>query len=282
MLSQARVISIIGLLVTLITLGTITLLHLISSSIGREIQERMSFSVELGNDLSASPEELLEELSLVKGIKSVDYLDADSAARLVQSEIGEDPIKVLGYNPFSPILRLKLEHDYLSQDSLLVIEQRLRERGVDTHLSYQKDILHSMQDNIGRIQSFLWAVLVLQLLLSILQINSSTKLLIHSERMTIRTLALVGASSWFIRRPILLRALGDGLISVLLALSLLGLGLYATQRSLNIDVWSMLRMSELLIAVALLITVALFVCALSSWRASHRYIRMDGSKIHLV
>lgn len=281
-LPQARVVSIIGLLVTLITLGAIALLQLIGSGISHNIQERLTFTVELSDDHKDAGAELLSSVRSIRGVKSADLIDADSAVRLVTREINEDPVAVLGYNPFMPMLQLSLQPDYLSTDSLLLIEERLRGIGVEASLSYEEEVMTSMQRNIKSIQTFLWAVLILQLVLSALQINSSTKLLIHSERFKIRTLTLVGATAWFIRRPILVRSIVDGLVSALLALAFLGVGIFVTEYSLDIEVWSLLDTRGLVLAVMMLVTVAVIVCAVSSWRASLRYIRMDGSKIHLV
>lgn len=281
-LPQARVVSIIGLLVTLITLGAIALLQLVGSGISHNIQERLSFTVELGDEYKDVSAELLPSVRSIQGVKSADLIDADSAVRLVAREINEDPVAVLGYNPFTPMLQLSLQPAYLSSDSLQIIEERLRAVGVEASLSYEEEVMTSMQRNIKSIQTFLWAVLVLQLVLSALQINSSTKLLIHSERFKIRTLTLVGATAWFIRRPILLRSIVDGLVSALLALAFLGSGIFIAEYGLDIEVWSLLDKRGLMLAVVMLVAVAVVVCGVSSWRASLRYIRMDGSKIHLV
>lgn len=281
-LPQARVVSIIGLLVTLITLGAIALLQLVGQGISYNIQERWSFSVELSDEHKDTGDQLLASVRQIPGVKSADLIDADSAVRLVAREIDENPIEVLGYNPFVPMLQLGLQPAYLSSDSLQVIEERLRAVGVDASLSYEEEVMSSMQSNIKTIQTFLWAVLLLQLVLSALQINSATKLLIHSERFKIRTLTLVGATAWFIRRPILLRSIVDGLVSALLALAFLGVGVFIAQYSLDIELWTLLDSVGLLLLVAMLVAVAVIVCGVSSWRASLKYIRMDGSKIHLV
>jgi len=52
-------------------------------------------------------------------------------------------------------------------------------------------------------------------------INNTIRLSVYSKRFTIKTMQLVGAKPSFIRRPFLLNALGQGLLSGIIAVGLL-------------------------------------------------------------
>lgn len=282
-LRQMRLVSIGTLIVALFTLGLILLIRIVALGLGQNIKENISLTIELSGDDARSRFTYLQtQLGKLSGIKSVEYIDAEDAAKQLAQQLGENPVDVLGYNPLNSVAKLTLHADYMQPDSLTAMEKRLSMLGIDAKLDYRGDLLSSVEGNTRRIEWVLWALLVMQSIFAYIQISNTTRLAIYADRLKIRTLTLVGASSWFIRRPIIGRSLIDALVASVVALGLLA-GLASGLRvAIGIDLLSLLTAPRILIAVAMLLAVAMLSCALASARAAQRYIRMDGSKIHLV
>ena len=136
--------------------------------------------------------------------------------------------------------------------------------------------------NLQTIRMVLWCILVLNLLVSFLQINTATGLVIYSQRMRIRTLSLIGATAGFIGRPFVVRAMLDGFLGALVALALLGGGIYGIYRGFGFDLLAYSPVVPLVGVILMIPLVGVSVSIVSSWRTTRKYIHMDEGKIHLI
>ena len=118
--------------------------------------------------------------------------------------------------------------------------------------------------------------------MSFLQINTATGLVIYSQRMRIRTLSLIGATAGFIGRPFVVRAMLDGFLGALVALALLGGGIYGIYRGFGFDLLAYSPVVPLVGVILMIPLVGVSVSFVSSWRATRKYIHMDEGKIHLI
>lgn len=284
-LGQMRVATIGALSVTLFLLGAIALIRILATGVEREIKEQLTFDIELPAGYTVeSYQALARELPRVPGIAKQQYISAEQALEQLIPRLGEDPRELLGYNPLSPVIRINIAADYLQADSLRVLQTTLIDLGLDAEGlgEQQSEQLSRMNSNISTLEWILWGLLLLQVLFTLIQINNTTRLGIYAERLKIRTLTLVGATPWFIRRPLVWRSLVDATIATAIALALLGLAVYAVEFGLGSAIASMLNPLYVCCAVVGLLLFALVACASASYRATQRYIRMDGSRIHLI
>lgn len=280
-----RVASIGALSVTLFLLGAIALIRILASGVEREVKEQLTFDIELPVGYTTESYQLLaRELPQIKGIAKQQYISADQALEQIIPRLGEDPRELLGYNPLSPVIRINIAADYLQVDSLKQLQTALTALGLDAAGlgEQQSEQLSKMNRNITSIEWVLWGVLLLQVIFTLIQINNTTRLGIYAERLKIRTLTLVGATPWFIRRPLVWRSLVDATVATIVALGMLSLAVYAVELSLGSAISSMLDPRYVLGAVVGLLLFALVACGSASYRATQRYIRMDGSRIHLI
>lgn len=282
-LRQMRLVSIGTLVVALFTLGLILLIRIVALGLGQSVKENISLTIEFaGEDAEGEYQRLSKQIASLKGVKSVEYIDADDAAKQLGEQLGENPVDVLGYNPLSSVARLTLHAAYMQPDSLSLLEQELSRLGINTRLEYRGDLLEAVEHNTQRIELVLWGILALQALFAFIQINNTTRLMIYADRLKIRTLTLVGASPWFIRRPIIGRSILDALIATVLTYTLLAGVISGLETAFSIEIYPLLGTMPLAVAGGAIALVAVGSCALASARSTQRYIRMDGGKIHLV
>lgn len=284
-LGQMRVASIGALAITLTILGIIALIRILAIGLEQNIKEQIVFDIELPENYNqASYQSLLPELKKVRGISQLDFISKEDALTTIKQQLGEDPVAVLGYNPLNPILRIHIESTYVSMDSLAKMQLVLSGLGLDAQSlnTRQTEQLKQVDKNISIVEVVLWGLVIVQAIFAVIQINNTTRLCIYSERLKIRSLTLVGATPWFIRRPIIIRSLMDGLVATILSLCLLSLGVYAVVYVLDSPIHRLLDQRYLGIAICSLFALALMTCAIASYRATQRYIKMDGRRIHLV
>ncbi len=110
-------------------------------------------------------------------------------------------------------------------------------------------------------------------------INNTIRLAIYSKRFLIRTMHLVGATRWFIKKPFLRSGLWQGLIASVLAVGgLVGL-LWLGKRYVP-DLLAFTDAFSLALLFATVVVVGLLIALLSTWFAVGRYLRMDHETIH--
>ena len=117
-LRYARLLSFLSITFTLFMLGALGLVYVLEQGLSKEVRERISFSVELSDEPGANTEATLSELRALPYVRSVELISADSAAKSLTDVLGEDPTKILGYNPLQPMAKVYLKSEYTEPDSL--------------------------------------------------------------------------------------------------------------------------------------------------------------------
>ena len=86
-------------------------------------------------------------------------------------------------------------------------------------IQYDRDLVSVMNTNLKKITMWMFPVTFFLIVISILIINSSIKLALYSNRWTIKTMQLVGATKKFIRKPFIIKNVFLGLFSSFIAVS---------------------------------------------------------------
>ena len=146
-------------------------------------------------------------------------------------------------------------------------------------VQYNPMLVENMDRNMGRLRWVLLGFSALLLVIAVLLINNTIRLAIYSKRFLIRTMYLVGATGWFIKKPFLGRSLWHGLIAAVLAIGLL----VGTVRLLLYFIPDMAALVQPLPMALLLggvVVAGLVLSLLSTWFAVRRYVRMDMDELN--
>ena len=104
--------------VVLFTLTLISFIYLNSTSIENYFKENVTVNVYLKNDSKESEnKQLIKFLSLNDEVKNVSYLSKEDAAKIFSSEIGEEFVGFLGYNPLLDAISVQLNGDKIDIDA---------------------------------------------------------------------------------------------------------------------------------------------------------------------
>jgi len=219
--------SIISISLVLCMLGTIGLLLLTAHRISRYVMENVGFSVFLkDNVIEADIFRFQKTLDAEIYVRETRYINKDDAAREFAEELGEDFVDFLGFNPLSSSIEVKLDARYANNDSIQRIEEHLLSFDEVKEVSYQKSMIHILNENIRKISLFILSFSALLIVIAVSLINNTIRLLVYSRRLLIRTMQLVGATNSFIRRPFLWRSALHGIYSAFIAMTILILSLY--------------------------------------------------------
>lgn len=287
----AKFTSTLSVMLVLLLLGMGALAGFSVRSLTKTIKEQFAITLTLNDGVdSLEVVALTEELREAAYLSDVTFISADSAMQIVAQELGEDPREFLDFNPLQSSIELHLNADYANADSLEVAIDDIRglvQSLVDplTGIDYNSQKLTVTSHYISRIAYLLLILAGLLLLISISLVDNTIRLTLHSERFLIGSMRLVGATDWFIRRPIVLGQALRGMLAAVLAIAILAAGLYiGMSKDLFVQqlVENVLDTERILCLAGGLIAVGVVICAFSAWLATGRYLRCSTDELYLM
>lgn len=281
---RSYIISTASIALVLFMLGVVSYVTLSAISAARGLQENVVLSVEMADSLFANEQEqILRIINDCEQTARVDYLSKEDKVndaefrRQFELQIDE----ILSENPLRNSYEVTLKADRTSPEDvdsfLAAVEPTV---GVEYIAVPPVEVVETMQTTISNVSIGLLIFLGALLIISLLLLNNTVRLAIYSKRYLINTMKLVGATKWYIMRPLLWSALKQGvwagvLSSVLVCLSVYGLELF-TPRSIEL-----LGQMQTAVIVGGLVVLGIVITVLFSALAINKFVNMKSNKIYL-
>jgi len=266
----------------LFLVGLVFMLLFVARDMSTYVKENINLSVIL-DDKTTQPEEKRIEAYLTNSpyARSHEYISKDAALKDHISSLGENPQEFLGYNPLKASIEVKLHAQYANNDSVRMIESKLKAFENVNSIVYQKEMVGLVNDNVKKVSLVLLGLAAVLLFVSIALINNTIRLSLYSNRFLINTMKLVGATPWFIRRPYLIRSMLNGLIAAVLSILLLIGVVFFVQYQFGIPDMMIQAMNLISVSVIVLL-LGLLLTAISSYFSVGRYLRMNSNDMHFI
>lgn len=266
----------------LILLGLVVFFVLSAHNLSVHMKENLKVTVMLKDSVSVNDAKLFcRDLYHRPYSRNIDYISKEQAQREQVKELGSDPTEFLGFNPFPATLEIRLKADYANHDSLVWIAKEIRNDKRVSDLAYMEDLMDRVNVNISRVSLILLVLAVLLTFVSFSLISNTVRLSVYARRFVIHTMKLVGASWGFIRKPFLKQAVGIGIIAAILAICVLGsgvYGLYMTQPGIeDVVTWEVLA-----ITAASVLLFGIIITALCAWLAVNKFLRMKAGELYKI
>ena len=260
--------------VVLFTLSLIGFTYLHSTSIENYFKETITISVFLKNDTKESEnKQLIKLLRLDDNVKSINYLSKEDAAKIFSSEIGEEFVGFLGYNPLLDAVTVQLNGDKIDIYNIESFIENLENFDFIEEIEYDKPLVEALSKNFEKIGLWIMIISVVFFLTSFILINNSIKISIYSKRDIIKTMQLVGATSKFIRRPFILNYLKISLFSSIISIFILYVLIY--QLNLQVEEINFFtNPSDTVLLISFIITFGLLTSFISSFLVTQKYLKL--------
>ena len=283
----AKFTSTISVALVLFVLGLMAVGVFITAGISTKLREQFSVTIVLKDQVEeGSAQRFCRQLKNESYAKEVRYISKKDAIQTLTKELGENPEDFLGYNPLYASVEMHLHAPYAVNDSLKWIEARLKSRHSQEILSvdYPRPLLEMVNANMRRLGIVLAALALLLLIISFSLINNTIRLMLHSERFLIHTMCLVGATSWFIRRPFIRSCVWSGIFAAFLAMLALGGTLYYCHTSgvLGSVLPLLFETKTLMLLGGCVLSLGIVIPALAAWRATSRFLKMKVDDLYLL
>jgi cell division transport system permease protein len=279
-IQSSSVTTVISVSLVLFLMGLLGIFLISAKKISDYYHEHIGFHVYIKNNSSEDETERLQNfLNASSFVKSSSFLSKDSAAANYEKVIGEDFVKFIGYNPLRNSYEVGLKAEYANPDSIKWIKKQITDFTCVEEFNYEESLVDWVNKNVKIIAICLLTLIALLLLIALALINSTIRLAIYSKRFVVRTMQLVGATGGFIRKPFLITATLQGVLSGLIANMLIVAFVYLMLRiipDLKV-ITDMLMMVYLFIAV---LVVGVLISGISTFFAVRKYLGLNSDKLY--
>lgn len=266
----------------LILLGLVVFTVLTAHNLSSYVKENLTVTVMLSDGMTTS-----ESQTLRKKLESKTYtvntlfLSPEQALKEHIKAMGSDPTDFLGGNPFVGSIEMQLQADYANNDSLKWISKELLANPQITDVTYQKDLMDQVNNNLRKISIVLLILAGLLTFVSFTLISNTVRLSVFARRFTIHTMKLVGASWGFIRWPFIKRALNLGFFAAILADAVLAGGVYALY-VFEPDILIVVDWFVMSVTAGCVLLFGLLLTTMCSYLSVNRFLRMKAGDLYKI
>lgn len=240
------------------------------------LKENINIIVELKQDY---PKDNLQQLrrfmqrgSFLKP-GSLKFVSKEDGMRELEKDFGDD-VAMLGLpNPLADIFTFNVKASYMQKDSLMNVRQGIREFSIVNDVFYQQQFIQSVTENLNWVSYFLLISGGVLFVIAVFLIYNTVRLALYDNRFLIKNMQLVGASWSFISWPYLWKAIRNGTISAILAISILVLIVFWIENNIpGLDLSN--NLADLAILFAIILILGIVINMISTYFAVNKYLKM--------
>jgi len=253
--------TIVSLIATLLIVGLFLIISLNIDNILSDIESQLVAIVYLSD--SATEEEvneIIQNAIETEGVKEVKYISKEDAFQKLKSDLSEHEEILAGIteNPLPASLEITVTDTAYLEEISFNLNQFEKIEEVNYGGQLTKNLLLIL--NLVRRSGL--AIIYILVFISILLMVSVIKISVHSRYEEIEIMALVGATSWFIRWPFIIEGFLKGLLSSLAASFIVSRGYlyYMEKIKLSIPFINIILDNQILLRVSvILILLGVFI-----------------------
>jgi cell division transport system permease protein len=266
--------AIVGVSLVLFLLGMLGWIVINANRLGENFRENVEVQVYVRENVSAKDSAtLVQYVAAQPYTKSWKYLTKESARQQFLSDGNSDFSTVLDKNPLPASVNFRIRSEYANPDSLNKIKADLSQNIAVSEVQYNQKLVSNLNDMIRKISFILLVVAVVISILVIILIDNTIRLAMFSNRFLIKTMQMVGATRWFIAKPMDFRALINGAISGLLAIGGI-LGVIVVSERYLPEIRALRDYTLLSVLFVVIVLLGICISFISTHRSVLKYLKM--------
>jgi len=267
--------SILGVTLVLFLLGIIGWLIINANKLGQHFRENVEVNVYIRENLN--PKDSLDLVNYVASkpyVREYIYTTKEMAKqKFLEDNPGEDWQKVLTENPFPQSIDFKLKKEFVDPDTLANIKADIEKQTYVSEVKYQQALVDKLVKNLRRASIIFLVGAILISLVVIILIDNTIRLAMFSNRFLIKTMQMVGATRWFIAKPMNIRAVINGTISGMIAIVAVYLLIMVLEKYIP-EIRVLHDNATLTLLFVVLIILGICITLFSTHRSVIKYLKM--------
>ena len=273
--------SIVGVAIVLFIMGIMGWLFLNLHSIGDNFKEDIRISVYMRSADKNTIGKIQAFIANQPYAKNVEYIDKDKAKEIWNKENSEDWAKILDVNPLPESVDFFAKANYVNPDSLTKITTDITSNFKDdvADIQYPKSLVSSLNERAAKLGVIFLVMSIILGIIIIISIDNTIRLAMFSNRFLIKTMQMVGATRGFIAKPLVIRALINGLINAAISLVIL-FTLIQWAGAQFPQIQTLQGMGNNLILFSGIIIIGVGISVLSTYRSVIKYLKMKLDELY--
>jgi len=206
-------------------------------------------------------------------VKAIRYTDKETAKKEWLKSGGEDFTEFLDNALLPTSIDFTMKENFVDSASLAAIRADISKNFIVDEVRYPQAVVDKMQRNFNVVSGVLAGIAILVAILVIILIDNTIRLAMFSNRFLIKTMQMVGATRWFIAKPLNIRAIINGAISGVIAIIAVYAVILLSQRFLP-DLKALFDAKMMWLLFFLLILLGVGITLFSTHRSVLKYLRM--------
>lgn len=266
--------AILGVSLVLFILGILGWIVINANKLGDYFKENVEVRVYLRENITPTDSvTLVQYIANKPYVKEYEFVSKELAKKKFLADGNEDWKNVLDVNPLQASIDFTLKNQYVDTDTLSAIQKDLQQNIAVSDVQYPRSLVNNLNRNVRKVSLILLGIAVILCIVVIVLIDNTIKLAMFSNRFLIKTMQMVGATRWFIAKPMDTRAIVNGAISGLIALAgFLALVFFAENQLPELKAMRDIKWLGLLAAG--IIVLGILISLFSTHRSVIKYLKM--------
>ena len=279
-MAGAYLVSTLSIALVLVVVGILAFILLHARQVSDHVKQNIGFSIIVKDNVNEAEIKKMQKILETRPfVASSVFVSKENAAKEFKQVLGEDFEEVLGYTPVLPSVEIKLNPAYANNDSLALIEKSLLKNELVQEVSYQKSLVHMVNENVRRISLILLVAGAALMLISFTLIRNTIHLAVYSQRFLIKTMQLVGAKPFFISKPFIQNSVWFGFFGSMFANLILLVAIYFLQKEVG-GVVDLMNKELLIEMVVFVVACGILLSFLASWMSVGRYLNKNMNDLY--
>lgn len=270
-ISIAMILFIIGLF----SFGVFTIQKQINE-LKESVQIDLNLKADVTEEQKATIASYLKKQNYVSKIK---FVSKEVAAEKFERELGQNFREILGENPLYDAYVINLKAEFSNPVFVKDVKSSLIGLAGVQEILYSDVAINTTSATLRPITIGIVILSIIMLIVAFLIIDNTIRLMMYSQRFTIRSMQLIGANEWFIIKPYIVKSVISGLTSALIAiLFLIGI-IYLTIYKFSLDFVTQDFVTLSLIAVGLIV-FGILISITSTYLAVNKYLKIKLDELY--
>ena len=207
--------------------------------------------------------------------KNVEHVTKEMAVAKWNSENDTTWKQFLDNNPLPESIDFYIKANYVQKDSLDALAASLQENfpGVVDEFKFPTETVTKVSEYVKTAAIIFLAAAIILTILVVFSIDNTIRLAMYSNRFLIKTMQMVGATRWFIAKPINIRALINGLIASGIAIGAIWSTILLIE-TLAPDFKSLRDNKSMILLFSAVLGLGISITLFSTHRSVIKYLRM--------
>ena len=245
-----------------------------------KIKESVQVDINLKPEVNeAQKAAVLVYLKKQNFISKITFKSKEQAAEQFEKELGQNFREILGNNPLYDSYIINLRADFSNPDFVKDVKSAFLSLDGVEEVFYSDLAVNTVGTKLKPITYGITILSIILLIVAFFIIDNTIRLMMYSQRFSIRSMQLIGANNWFIIKPFIIKSIIVGVISALIAIFGLGILIYLTNYKFSIEILNQDFVNLTFVAIGLIL-FGMLISIVSTYLAVNKYLRIKLDELY--